>query len=92
MVRPLTRASQSAAVWPEVLARRGEWHRQDVAGSMETWEAADRTWCDRIEDVVREVADSLVGASEVDPRAAAIDGLAVLSALVDAIDGTDRRP
>ena len=71
------------AVWVEVVERRREWARQAGDGHFEGLPAHDRRWLDELDDATGALQASLAGASQVDPRAAAIDLMAVTAALID---------
>lgn len=70
-------------VWVEVVERRREWARQAGEGHWEDWPAHDRRWLGELDDGVLVLKESLTGERGVDPRAAAIDLMAVVAALVD---------
>jgi hypothetical protein len=75
------------SLWVEVIARRRTLHQQAGDDSCELWAPADPAWMGLLEDM----SDDVIGArakasSQVDPRAALIDLLAVASAWVDAFD------
>lgn len=76
--------TSARAVWVEVVDRRREWARQAGAGHFEGVPAYDRArWFGELDDALTVLADSMCGGRDVDPRAAAVDVLAVVSALVD---------
>lgn len=87
--RPDPYATPSArAVWVEVIERRREWARQAGEGHFEGVPAYERQrWLDELDDAVDALSDAMEGRSEVDPRKAAIDVMAVVSALVDVMGG-----
>ena len=71
-------------VWVEVIERRREWARQAGSGSFEGVPAHDRVrWIAELEDALTLLDASVRGENEVDPRAAAIDVMAVCSAWID---------
>lgn len=75
---------QARAVWVEVIERRREWARQAGPDHFEGVPAWDcNRWTNELEDALQGLADAMAGNSEVDPRAAAIDVIAVASALID---------
>ena len=71
------------AVWVEVVERRREWARQAGDGHWEGLPAHSRQWVGEIADASSVLIDSLTGVSQIDPRAAAIDLIAVTAALID---------
>ena len=71
-------------VWVEVMDRRKEWARQAGEGHFEGAPAYERArWIGELEDALTILTEALDGASEIDPRAAALDVMAVTAALVD---------
>ena len=70
-------------VWAEVIERRKIWHAESQPDSMEDWIAADPAWLQRLGDVVTVVGEAVHGESDVDPREALIDVLAVASSWID---------
>ena len=72
--------------WRRVVERRREWARQAGEDHFEEWPAHERArWCAELDDAVTVLEEAMAGEREVDPRAAAIDVLAVAAALVDAM-------
>lgn len=74
---------RARAVWIEVIERRKAWHTESQPDSMEDWAAHDEAWVGRLDDCLTVVVDAVHGQSDVDPRAALIDVLAVASAWID---------
>lgn len=71
-------------VWVEVMDRRREWARQAGDGHFEGVPAWNRArWTGELEDALTVLDESMAGNNEVDPRKAALDLLAVTSALID---------
>jgi hypothetical protein len=70
-------------VWVEVVERRRQWARQAGPDHFESWPAHDRRWLGELDDEVLALKESLTGERDVDPRAAAIDVMAVAAALID---------
>lgn len=84
MSLPRPGLDQSRQVWVELVERRREWAAQAGVDHFEGVPASDRQrWIDELEDAVTALEASMSGESEVDPRRAAIDVLAVAAALVD---------
>lgn len=78
-------AGRARAVWVEAVEARRKWHELAVTtgnSSMETWEAYDPAWRDRIRDLHADLQESLIG-GDLDPRATAIDLIAAVGALVE---------
>ena len=75
---------RARAVWVEVMDRRKEWARQAGEGHFEGVPAYDRTrWIGELEDALTVLTEAVDGGNLVDPRKAALDLLAVTSALID---------
>ena len=78
--------TSARAVWVEVVERRREWAAQVGEDHFEGVPAYDRDrWSGEIDDVVLILREAMAGERDVDPRAAAIDVLAVVAALIDAM-------
>lgn len=76
--------ANSRRVWVEVMDRRKEWARQAGPDHFEGHPAADRDrWLGELADTVTLLEESMRGEIELDPRAAALDVMAVTSALID---------
>ena len=71
-------------VWVEVIERRREWARQTGSDSFEGHPAHDLDrWLGELDDARVVIEDAVRGNNEVDPRAAAVDVMAVCSAWID---------
>lgn len=81
-----SRASVAAgrALWSDVVARRKEWARQAGPGHFEGLPASERVrWLGELDDALVVLEDAVHGRNDVDPRAAAVDVMAVCAAWIE---------
>lgn len=81
-----SRASVAAgrALWSDVVARRKEWARQAGPDHFEGMSASDVIrWLGELDDAYVVLDDAVHGNNEVDPRAAAVDVMAICAAWIE---------